>query len=58
MLFYNMGNNFFNKFLRIYTGIFSQVTYYRLLAPIILDLRTIIYLGGDTITLKDLNDNE
>lgn len=52
MIFYNMGNNF----MKIKAGRLSQAAFYRLLAPIILDLRKIIYLDGDTITLKDLND--
>ena len=43
MIFYNMGNNFINNFLRIYAGRLSQVAYYRLLAPIILDIRKIIF---------------
>ena len=52
MIFYNMGNNF----LRLYDKRLSQAAYYRLLAPIIINLKKIIYLDGDTLTLKDLND--
>lgn len=52
MIFYNMGNNF----MKLYDRRVSQAAYYRLLAPIILDIKKIIYLDGDTLTLKDLND--
>ena len=52
MIFYNMGNNF----LSVYDRTLSQATYYRILAPIIIDLKEIIYLDGDTLTLKDLHD--
>ncbi len=45
-----MGKNFIS-----YKNIvFSQSTYYRLLLPIIVDTDRIIYLDGDTLTLKDL----
>jgi lipopolysaccharide biosynthesis glycosyltransferase len=52
MIFYNMGNNF----IKLYDWRVSQAAYYRTLAPIIIDLKRIIYLDGDTLTLKDLND--
>ena len=50
MIFYNMGNIFLN---RIDPRI-SQAAYYRLLCPIILNLKKLIYLDGDTLTFKDL----
>ena len=50
IIFYGMGKNFIS-----YKNIvFSQSTYYRLLLPIIVDTDRIIYLDGDTLTLKDL----
>ena len=52
MIFYNMGNNF----LKLYHWRVSQAAFYRLLAPIIIDIKKIIYLDGDTLTLKDLNN--
>lgn len=40
----------------LYDDRLSQAIYYRILAPIILDLRKIIYLDVDILTLKDLYD--
>ena len=47
-----MGNNFMNHKNEHY----SSAAYYRLLAPIFIDVDRLIYLDGDTITLKDLSD--
>ena len=52
MIFYDMGNNFIDR----NSPRLSQTAYYRLLTPIILDIDKIIYLDGDTIILKDLNE--
>ena len=52
LIFYRMGNIFFNKNINYR----SQATYYRLLLPIIINSDRIIYLDGDTITLKDLKE--
>ena len=52
IIFYNMGNNFMN----LYHNRISQAAYYRLLTPIIIDVDRIIYLDGDTLILKDLNE--
>lgn len=49
---YNMGNNFMNHKNEFY----SSAAYYRLLTPIFIDVDRLIYLDGDTITLKDLSD--
>ena len=48
---YSMGNNFKGK-----KNIRSQATFYRLLLPVIIDSDRIIYLDGDTLTLKDLTE--
>lgn len=52
IILYNMGDNFFS----VYDSRLSQAAYYGILAPIIIDLKKIIYLDGDTLTLKDLHD--
>ena len=52
IIFYDMGKTFINRFDHYY----SQSTYYRLLTPIFLDTDRLIYLDGDSITLKDLNE--
>ena len=52
MIFYNMGNNFIFLSYRRYT----QVTYYRLLLPIFINLDRILYLDGDTLTYKDISE--
>ncbi len=52
MIFYNMGNNFIFLSHRRYT----QVTYYRLLLPIFINLDRILYLDGDTLTYKDISE--
>ena len=51
LTFYSMGNNFKEK-----KNFRSQATYYRLLLPIFIDSDRIIYLDGDTLTLKDLTE--
>jgi lipopolysaccharide biosynthesis glycosyltransferase len=51
LILYNMGNCFEYRM-----GFKSQAVYYRILSPIILNIDKIIYLDGDTITLKDLSD--
>ena len=52
MIYYDMGNNFINlKDKRL-----SQSCYYRILTPIFIDIEKLIYLDGDTLTLKDLNE--
>ena len=52
LIFYNMGNNFghFSK------GRLSQVTFYRLLLPIFVDINRILHLDLDTLILKDLSE--
>ena len=52
MVFYDMNDVFINRKDRR----MSQAPYYRLLTPIILDIEKLIYLDGDTIVLKDLNE--
>ena len=52
MIFYNMGNIFMNRNDRR----ISQAAFYRIISPIIIDVKKIIYLDGDTLTLKDLYD--
>jgi lipopolysaccharide biosynthesis glycosyltransferase len=51
LILYNMGSCFEYRM-----GFKSQAVYYRILSPIILNIDKIIYLDGDTITLKDLSD--
>ena len=52
IIFYNMGNTFLSHNIdRI-----SQATYYRILSPVMFDIDRIIYLDGDTLTLKDLQE--
>ena len=50
MIFYNMGNTF----IKFKNQKFSQVTYYRLLSPIFIPLKRIIYLDSDTLIFHDL----
>jgi len=50
MIFYNMGN----AFKTFKNQKFSQVTYYRLISPIFIPLKRIIYLDSDVIVFKDL----
>ena len=45
MIFYNMGDTF----IKFKNQKFSQVTYYRLLSPIFIPLKRIIYLDSDTL---------
>ena len=52
LIIYGMGNNFFYR----NDKRLSQVTYYRLFIPIIINVEKIIYLDGDTLTLKDLTE--
>ena len=52
LIFYNMGNSFKKfKFQK-----YSQVTYYRLISPIFIPLKRIIYLDSDVLIFKDLNE--
>ena len=52
IIFYNMGNTFINlEKTRI-----TQVTFYRLLLPILINIERILYLDGDTLTFKDLKE--
>ena len=52
MIFYDMGNNFIDR-----NGArLSQAAFYRLLTPIFISIDKLIYLDGDTIILKDLNE--
>ena len=48
IIFYNMGNNF----IYLQKTRLSQVTYYRLLLPIFINLKRILYLDGDTLNQK------
>ena len=50
MIFYNMGN-LFSKYKR---NRFSEVTFYRLLAPLFIPLDRIIYLDSDVLIFDDL----
>lgn len=52
LIYYNMSDIFI-KFKHIH---FSQTSYYRLVTPIFINLNRIIYLDGDTLILKDLNE--
>jgi len=52
LIFYGMGNNFIDK---KDIGV-TQASYYRLILPIIVDTERIIYLDGDTLSLKDLTE--
>ena len=52
MLFYNMGN-LFNEYKR---NRFSEVTFYRLLAPIFIPLEKVIYLDCDVLVFDDLEE--
>ena len=52
IIFYGMGNNFEKKKnCRV-----TQASYYRLVLPIIVNTERIIYLDGDTLSLKDLTE--
>ena len=50
MIFYNMGD----AFIKFKNQKFSQVTYYRLLSPIFIPLKRIIYLDSDVLIFHDL----
>ena len=52
LILYNMGKIFYEK----KKIIRSQASYYRLLLPIMINSDRIIYLDGDTLTLKDLSE--
>ena len=52
MIFYNMSNIFMN----LNNKRFTQAAYYRILIPILVDIDRILYLDGDTLVLKDLNE--
>ena len=52
LIFYNMGNTFLSH----NNDRISQATYYRILSPVMFDIDRIIYLDGDTLTLKDLQE--
>ena len=52
MIFYDMGNNFVNR----NDKRLSQAACYRILTPIFIDIERLIYLDGDTLILKDLNE--
>ena len=47
-----MGNNF----ITLNNKRFSQAALFRLLSPIIFDIDRMIYLDGDTLVFKDLNE--
>ena len=50
LIFYNMGN-LFNKYKR---NRFSEVTFYRLLTPLFIPIKRVIYLDSDVLVFKDL----
>ena len=50
MIFYNMSNSFMS----LYVPTIPEPKFYRVSAPIIIDVDRIIHLDGDTLTLKDL----
>lgn len=52
VIFYGMGNNFSNR----NDKRLSQVTFYRLFIPIIINVDKIIYLDGDTLAFQDLTE--
>ena len=52
MIFYNMGN-LFDKYKR---NRFSEVTFYRLLSPLFIPIKRVIYLDSDVLVFKDLED--
>ena len=52
MIFYNMGN-LFNEYKR---NRFSEVTFYRLLAPIFIPIEKVIYLDSDVLVFEDLEE--
>lgn len=52
LIFYNMGNNF----MHLSNGRLTQVAFYRLLLPIIVDINRIFHLDLDTLTFKDLSE--
>ena len=51
MIFYNMGNNFINR----KNTFHSVATYYRIIAPILINSDRVIHLDGDTLTFSDLS---
>lgn len=50
IIFYNMGN----AFIKFKNQKYSQVAYYRLISPIFIPLKRIIYLDSDVLIFKDL----
>ena len=50
IIFYNMRN----AFIKFKNQVHSQVTYYRLLTPIFLPIKKVIYLDSDVLIFKDL----
>ena len=52
MIFYNMGN-LFDKYKR---NRFSEVTFYRLLSPLFIPIKKVIYLDSDVLVFEDLAD--
>ena len=52
IIFYNMGNHFLNR----KNNRCSQSTYYRLLAPLMIDSDRLIHLDGDTLIYSDLTE--
>ena len=52
IIFYDMGNTF----IELYNKRMTQATYYRLLAPVIINEDKLIYLDGDTLVLNDLSE--
>lgn len=52
LIFYGMGNIFIKRG----NNPLSQATYYRLLLPIIVKSNKVIYLDGDTLSLKDITE--
>jgi lipopolysaccharide biosynthesis glycosyltransferase len=52
IIFYNMGNTFIN----LENTRLTQVAFYRLFLPILINIERILYLDGDTLTFKDLRE--
>ena len=52
MIFYGMGDSL----MYLHKSRLSQVTYYRLLLPLFVNLKRILYLDGDTLIYKDLGE--
>ena len=52
MIFYNMGNLFYNR----KNSRYSEAAYYRLVTPVFINADRLIHLDGDTLTFSDLNE--